>query len=174
MKKILILLFFICSVIFINSSKAEAYMSHWKYYDGGGIYTNTKIPIDVAKAENGETDVDLKNLKSGEAVTRNILFLVEIGDASIKEAARKGGITKVKYVDSKCVKVFIPLGFIPILVKETKKGEWQVQFGSIKMNVKQKDLEIIHAEENLSNVSYDFSSSDNFSENSNEKPVFEF
>ena len=120
MKKNLTLLFFICSLIFINSPRAEAYMTHWEYYDCGGIYTNTKIPIDVAKAENGETDVDLKNLKSGESVSRNILHLVEVGDASIEEAARKGGIKKIKYVDSKCVKVFIPLGFIPILVRETK------------------------------------------------------
>ena len=120
MKKILTLLCVICSLIFINTLRAEAYMTHWEYYDCGGIYTNTKIPIDVAKAENGETDVDLKNLKSGESVSRNILFLVEIGNASINEAAKKGGIKKIKYVDSKCVKVFIPLGFIPILVKETK------------------------------------------------------
>ena len=120
MKKFLSLLCVICSLIFVNTSNAEAYMNHWEYYDCGGIYTNTKIPIDVAKAENGETDVDLKNLKSGEAVSRNILFLVEVGDASINEAAKKAGIKKIKYVDSKCVKVFIPLGFIPILVKETK------------------------------------------------------
>lgn len=107
MKKILSLLCVICSLIFINSPKAEAYMTHWEYYDCGGIYTNTKIPIDVAKAETGETDVDLKNLKSGESVSRNILYLVEVGDASIEEAARKGGIKKIAYVDMNEKTVFI-------------------------------------------------------------------
>ena len=88
--------------------------------DDGGIFTNVTTPVEATNAVNGETDVDLKDLKKGESVARNILYLVETGDASIDEAAKKGGITKIKYVDSKTCKVFIPLGFIPILVKETK------------------------------------------------------
>ncbi len=108
-------------MVFI-SSKSYAYKTNagFHYVDQGGIYTNTSMPIDVSKAVNGETNIDLKNLKSGESVARNILYLVEIGDASIDEAARKAGITKIKYVDTKICKVFIPLGFIPIMVKETK------------------------------------------------------
>ena len=78
------------------------------------------MPVDVAKAENGESNVDLSKLKVGESTSRNILHIVEVGDASIDEAARKAGITKIHYVDSKTTKVFIPLGFIPILVRETK------------------------------------------------------
>ena len=108
--------------ILFNALKVDAYSagSGFKYVDEGGIFTNTATPVDAAKAENGETEVDLRNLKSGESVARNILYLVETGDASINEAARKGGITKIKYVDSKTCKVFIPLGFLPILVRETK------------------------------------------------------
>lgn len=107
---------------FSNILQADAYSAGrgFKYVDQGGIFTNTATPVDTAKAENGETEIDLNNLKSGEAIARNILYIVETGDASIDEAARKAGITKIKYVDTKTCKVFIPLGFIPILVKETK------------------------------------------------------
>jgi hypothetical protein len=109
-------------LVFSSVLQSDAYSAGrgFKYIDQGGIYTNTVTPVDVAKAENGETEVDLSNLKSGESVARNILYIVETGDASIDEAARKGGITKIKYVDSKTCKVFIPLGFIPILVRETR------------------------------------------------------
>ena len=109
-------------LVFSYTLKADAYSAGkgFKYVDQGGIFTNTSTPVDAAKAENGETDIDLKDLKSGESVARNILYIVETGDASIDAAARKGGITKIKYIDSKMCKVFIPLGFIPILVRETK------------------------------------------------------
>ena len=120
MKKTLIALLFACSFMLVSSLQAEAYTGQWRYLDDGGIFTNVTTPVEATNAVNGETDVDLKNLKKGESVARNILYLVETGDASIDEAARKGGITKIKYVDSKTCKVFIPLGFIPILVKETK------------------------------------------------------
>ena len=113
-------LFFALIFVMTSSMQAQAVVGEWHYMDAGGIFTNTAVPVDAAKAENGETDVDLKNLKKGESVARNILYLVETGDASIEEAARKGGITKIKYVDMKTCKVFIPLGFIPILVRETK------------------------------------------------------
>ena len=111
---------FALAIIFLNSSTVEAYMGKFKYVDQGGIFTNTSTPVDAAKAENGEANIDLKDLKYGESVARNILYIVETGDASINEAARKGGITRIKYVDSKTCKVFVPLGFIPILVRETK------------------------------------------------------
>ena len=118
-KYIIICLFF---CLFFISSKSYAYTGGrgFHYVDRGGIFTDTSTPVDAAKAINGEADIDLKNLKSGESVARNILYIVEIGDASIDEAARKAGITKIKYVDTNTCKVFIPLGFIPIMVKETK------------------------------------------------------
>lgn len=121
-RKSLAIALFASFLVFSNALKADAYSAGrgFKYVDQGGIFTNTSTPVDVAKAENGETNVDLKDLKSGESVARNILYIVETGDASIDAAARKGGITKIKYVDSKTCKVFIPLGFIPILVRETK------------------------------------------------------
>ena len=91
----------------------------YQYIDYGGIYTNTITPVDTAKTDNmNNTNVDLYDLKCGEASSRNILGLVDIGDAGIEEAAKNGGITKIMYVDTKVSKIFIPLLFIPIYIKE--------------------------------------------------------
>lgn len=111
------------SFLFLGSTlKANAYSAghDFKYIDRGGIFTNTSTPVDVAKISPEQKDIDLSTLKVGESTTRNILYVVEIGDASISEAAKRGGITNVKYVDSQTCKVLIPLAFIPILIKETK------------------------------------------------------
>lgn len=91
----------------------------YTYADLGGIYTNTTFPVDVGQnTENKE--IDLTKLKKGESTSHNILMLVETGDAGVDEAAKKAGITKIHYVDTKIQKVYIPLGFIPIYVKERK------------------------------------------------------
>lgn len=119
MNKCLTTLFFTFFILIIYSTQTQAYSGKWTYEDGGGIFTNTVVPIDAAKAENTE-NINLSELKKGESVTRNILYLVESGNAGIERAAKKGGITKIKYIDSQTRKVFIPFGFIPILVKETK------------------------------------------------------
>ncbi len=121
-RKSLAIALFASFLVFSNALRADAYSAGrgFQYVDDGGIFTNTSTPVDAAKAENGEIDIDLKDLKTGESVARNILYIVETGDASIDAAARNGGITKIKYVDAKTCKVFIPLGFIPILVRETK------------------------------------------------------
>ena len=73
------------------------------------------------KIQNTENkEIDLTKLKKGESTSHNILMLVETGDAGVDEAAKKAGITKIHYVDTKIQKVYIPLGFIPIYVKERK------------------------------------------------------
>lgn len=120
MKRNIVTVMFAFMVLLLSSIKAEAYTGGFKYEDGGYIFTNTSMPVDVSKAENGESNIDLSKLKVGESTSRNILHIVEVGDASIDEAAKKAGITKIHHVDSKTTKVFIPLGFIPILVRETK------------------------------------------------------
>ncbi len=83
--------------------------------DGAIIYTNTSFPIDATK-----NDIDRSTLRSGTSCARNILGIAEVGDASIEEAAKKADITKIKYVDTKISKVYVPLLFIPIYVKEIK------------------------------------------------------
>lgn len=89
------------------------------YFDYGGIYTGSSFPVDVTKNVNGEK-LNFEDLKCGEATTNNILGLVETGDRGVQAAARNGGITKIHYIDTKINKVYIPLGFIPIYVKQTK------------------------------------------------------
>ena len=89
------------------------------YFDQGLIYTGSSFPVNVAKNVEGNVP-NIENLKCGEATTNNILGLVETGDRGVQAAARNGGITKIHYVDTKINKVYIPLGFIPIYVKQTK------------------------------------------------------
>ncbi len=65
-----------------------------------------------------------------------------------------------------------------VLVKEERKGVWQVQFGSLKMSMKQKDLKLIRKSENLSpSVSYELAGydagTDFIIEKVTPRPVFE-
>lgn len=89
-------------------------------FDHGLIYSGSKFPQSIAPAINSAAPKNLSELKTGESTATNILGLVETGDASIEAAARNGGITEIEYVDTKIGKVYIPLLFIPIYVKETK------------------------------------------------------
>lgn len=90
------------------------------YFNQGSIYTGSSFPVDVAKNTTNEKLLNLNGLKCGEATTNNILGLVETGNRGIQVAAKNGGITKIHYVDTKVNKVYIPLVFIPIYVKQTK------------------------------------------------------
>ncbi len=89
----------------------------------GWIVENVSLPVDTAKAVNNEDeinpDMETPKLRVGESRRRNFLKLVDVGNAGIDEAAKKAGITKIKYVDIQVQKVYVPLGFIPIFVKET-------------------------------------------------------
>lgn len=87
------------------------------YFDRGIVYSGSSFPQSTA---NNINDANLKNLKKGEAMTINYLGFVEIGNASIKAAAKEGGITKIHYVDTHIEKAYAPLFFLPIYVKGTK------------------------------------------------------
>ncbi len=124
MKKVILLL---CIAI-ISIQSAYAYSDSRPYafpyditknFDLGAIYTGSSFPIEVSKNLDKEK-LSLENLKYGESTTNNILGLIETGDRGIRTAARNGGITKIHYVDCKVSKVYIPLFFIPIYVKQTK------------------------------------------------------
>lgn len=115
----LLALFFCPTALAGNSMGTGRYI----YHDLGGIYTNTTFPVDTAQVQTEEgngKDVDLTKLRKGEAKSTNILLLVDIGDSGIDAAMKNGGITKPLYVDTEIHKLFIPLVFIPIYVKETK------------------------------------------------------
>lgn len=113
MKKLVIILF----LAIISFQKTYA-INTSKYFDQGVIYTNSGFPVDVAKTT--DDNIDLKKLKCGESTSNNILGIIETGDGGIQSATRNGGIKKIYYVDKKVDKVYIPLIFIPIYVKQTK------------------------------------------------------
>ena len=114
MKKFLLLL--TIAIISVQSVHAVDVLN---YFDKGAIYSGSSFPVDVSKNVDNSMPA-IEGLKCGEAATNNILGIVETGDRSIQAAAKNGGITRIHYVDAKVNKVYIPLGFIPIYVKQTK------------------------------------------------------
>ena len=56
----------------------------------GLFWTNATYPVTAT----GTTTPDLSKLKKGSASTTNVLFVVEIGDASIDEAVKKQELRK--------------------------------------------------------------------------------
>ena len=69
----------------------------------GLFYTDATYPV----AATGTNVPDLSALKKGSASTTNVLFVVEVGDASIDEAAKKAGIKKISYIDMNEKTIFI-------------------------------------------------------------------
>lgn len=62
----------------------------------GLFYTNATYPV---LATGVKTDKAIECLKCGSASALSVLFLVELGDAGLKEAARCGDIKQVYFVD---------------------------------------------------------------------------
>ena len=117
MKKIVLTLFAV--LISANITHATG-LDPSANFDHGLIYSGSKFPQSVGKSINTPPPKNLEELKCGISTTSNILGLVETGNASIETAAKNGGITEIQYVDTKIRKVYIPILFIPIYVKETK------------------------------------------------------
>ena len=69
----------------------------------GLFYTNATYPVTAT----GSKVADLSTLKKGSSWTTNVIFVVEVGDASIDEAASEAGIKKITYVDMNEKSVFI-------------------------------------------------------------------
>ncbi|WP_298769459.1 TRL-like family protein [uncultured Fibrobacter sp.] len=63
----------------------------------GVIYTDMDYPITATATEQGS--------KTGEASATSILGIIATGNASVAEAAKNGGITKVKTVDVKATSI---------------------------------------------------------------------
>jgi len=59
----------------------------------GLIFSDYDAPLDI------DADPTVVAMKMGQASAENILGLVITGDASIQEAAKQGGISKVHHVD---------------------------------------------------------------------------
>lgn len=88
-------------------------------FDKGAIYSGSSFPLDVSKNDNYSMP-EINGLKSGEATTKNILGIIETGNRGIQAAAKNGDISRIYYIDSEVNKVYVPLGFIPIYMKQTK------------------------------------------------------
>jgi len=69
----------------------------------GLFYTDATYPVTAT----GVKVQDLSTLKKGTASTNNILYIVEVGDASIDTAAKNGGIKKISHIDIQEKSVFI-------------------------------------------------------------------
>lgn len=69
----------------------------------GLFYTDATYPVTAT----GVKTENLSAMKKGTASTTNILFLVEVGDASIDTAAKNGGISKISHIDIQEKSVFI-------------------------------------------------------------------
>lgn len=93
MKKLFFSFFILMLFLFINQA-ADAM---------GLFYTNATYPISATGVET----LDITKLKKGSSSTNNILFIVEVGDASIDEAVKKAGISKISYIDMNEKSVFI-------------------------------------------------------------------
>ena len=67
------------------------------------FYTDATYPLTAtgAKVEN------LHNLKKGTASTSNVLYLVEVGEAGVEQAAKNGNIKKISHIDVNEKTVFI-------------------------------------------------------------------
>lgn len=63
----------------------------------GVLYTDVDYPVTATAAEQGS--------KTGEASATSILGIIATGNASVVEAAKNGGITKVKTVDVKATNI---------------------------------------------------------------------
>ena len=111
--------FVLLIILAVISTQTTFASSLSRYFNQGAIYSNSSFPVDAAK-NTEDNIIPVEGLKCGEATTNNILGLVETGNRGIQTAAENGGITKIHYVDTKVSKVYIPLFFIPIYVKQTK------------------------------------------------------
>ncbi|MFO7155537.1 MAG: TRL-like family protein [Pseudomonadota bacterium] len=76
----------------------------------GCLAMSTRAPLiglGIQNVKAGELVTEHQNAtKMGEACASSILGAVAQGDASIRAAAEKGGITKIAYVDSRSTNVF--------------------------------------------------------------------
>jgi hypothetical protein len=118
------LVILIALIFSTNSSFASIGGSKVHGSDYPVLFQNITVPVDAGKIpisrEAKDNMVSIYNMKKGEAVSSNILFLVHTGDSSIRNAAEKAGIRKIHFVEVKKMSVFVPLLFIPIYVSKFK------------------------------------------------------
>ena len=144
-----------------------------------------KFAAEKAKAPNHSTPSSKKTkkkLSNAEALKYATSLAVETGSAAGAENSKNTPAARL-------VERTQPLTFAPgarvkagisasdgILIEQTKKGVWQVQFGSVKMQMKEKDLRLVQgAAETAAPLKADVSIelADDASNGIYERPVFE-
>lgn len=86
----------------------------------GTIYSKSEFPVSVAADINNENE-DLLDLTSGNSKSRNFFKLVEVGNAGIHKAVKRGGLKRISIVTTRIHKINIPLFvYVPLYYKETK------------------------------------------------------
>lgn len=86
----------VCALVLAFGSQAANAM--------GILYTNTQYPLLATGATAKE---GLTKLKLGRGETKNILFLVEKGDASLESIVKAHDIRKIHFVDVQERSIFI-------------------------------------------------------------------
>ena len=94
MKKFLISGLFALALMFMTQTQSNA---------TGFFYTNATYPV----LATGVKVQDMGALKKATGSTTNILYFVEIGDASIDTIAKKAGIKRITHADINEKSVFI-------------------------------------------------------------------
>ena len=88
------LLLFVLTLFLFIPTKANAM---------GLFYSNATYPITASGIDTSK----LETIKKGTASSNNILFLVEVGNAGIEEAAKSAGIKKISHIDVNEKSIFI-------------------------------------------------------------------
>ena len=96
-----------------------------------------------ATASNKKTKKKMSNAEALKYATSNV---VETSDNSKAAGVKKAAAQLVPLSFAPGATVRTSSGTQGVLVEQTKKGVWQVQFGSIKMALKEKDLKLVHSE----------------------------
>lgn len=97
MKKALSLVVLLAALVTMSGCGAMVAMG-----GGGLLFADTKAPH-LAAAYYGPTATSYS--KVGEASFQSILGLIQTGDASIWQAMRNGGITKIHHIDTQMTNI---------------------------------------------------------------------
>ena len=85
MKKLLSIAFALAVLLSVTAPEANAL---------GVFYSDVTYPLQATASE-----ASLSELREGTSVSKNYLYLIEVGDAGINAAAKDAGISEIHHVD---------------------------------------------------------------------------
>ena len=124
---------------------------------------------DAARKQNGSNKKTKKKLSNAEAL-KYATPVMEAGGAAGTSSSKKSEEEKPLVFEPGATVTAGATRNEGILIDLARKGVWNVQFGSVKMTVKEKDLKLVRSSQTQAtpDVSYDLQSS-----TKDERPVFE-